>query len=103
MRSAIITRHAMKRCRGRLGVPKKAVQSLADAALVEGTARQDVTGHARRYMDQAYLSHRVADNIRAYRGSLFLFRGDTLITAWPLPANVHRRIDAQKPERNSWS
>lgn len=94
--SAQVTRHGEKRIRKRIGLPKKTVQRLADAALVEGSRHSDFAGSFRKYLDAVYLEHRNANNMRVYRGNLFLFNGSTLITCWVLP----NRFRHTKPGRS---
>lgn len=81
-----ITRHGSKRVRERLGIPKKAVARMAELALVEGKRHADFAGAMRRYMDGVFLEHKTANNMRVYAQHLFVFNGETLITAWQLPA-----------------
>lgn len=85
MTDAIITTHADERVRKRLGLPRKAVEKQAAAALARGATHADYSGSFRRYLDKVFLSERNASNMRVHAGHLYLFNGDTLITCWPIP------------------
>lgn len=84
-RAVYITRHARQRCRQRLKVPKRAVDRLARMALAERRPREEFTGGIRSYLDDVVMKKHMATNIRVFRGFVFLFTPDTLITVWPLP------------------
>lgn len=85
MTDAVITDHADQRVRKRLGLPRKAVDKQATAALERGAAHSDFSGSFRRYLDKVFLSERRASNMRVHAGHLYLFAGETLITCWALP------------------
>lgn len=80
-----VSRHGEQRSRERLGVPKRAVARMADAALKTGAKHSDFSGSMRRYLDGVFLEHGKPNNMRVYNQHLFLFSGETLITVWPVP------------------
>lgn len=80
-----ITRHAEKRTRLRLGLPKQSVTKNAENALQYGLAHKDTTGSLNRYITGLYLKHRSGNNIRIYCDTVYIFSGDKLITLFPLP------------------
>lgn len=86
-----MTTHASARMRERMGVPKRAVAKLAETALSEGKRHSDFAGSIRRYLDGVFLQHRSATNMRVYAQHLFIFDGETLITAWMLPPKFRNR------------
>lgn len=81
-----ITKHGGQRVRERLGVPKRAVERMAAAALKEGAQHSDFAGSMRRYLDAVFFDYGTATNMRVYNQHLFIFNGETLITAWAIPA-----------------
>ena len=83
--TAFVTQHGEKRVRKRMGLPKRAVQKLAERALTEGVDHGSFSGSFKRYLDGVFLSKQNADNLRVFHGFLFLFSCETLITCWPLP------------------
>lgn len=93
---AIVTRHGRNRMK-RIGLSKSLAQTQADKALEFGLRHVEATGPLKRYMDHVFLSHRNADNMRVYHGSLYIFCGDVLITIYTLD-NDKRRI-AEKLEK----
>lgn len=81
-----LTKHGVRRTRERLGIPKRAVSRMAERALVHGAQRTDFSGALRRYLDAHFHNHsRLGNNMRVYGEHLFIFAGETLITAWTLP------------------
>lgn len=80
-----ITRHAEKRTRLRLGLPKRSVTKNAENALRYGLTHKDTTGSFNRYITGLYLKHGNGNNIRIYCNTVYIFSGDKLITLFPLP------------------
>ena len=90
-----VTEHADLRVRKRLGLPRRAVERQAAAAMEQGATHGQFTGKFRRYLDGVYLRERSANNMRVHAGHLYIFVDDILITCWPLPPHF-RNI---KPRR----
>ncbi|UTC29583.1 hypothetical protein BAMBUS_05250 [Brevundimonas phage vB_BpoS-Bambus] len=82
-----VTDHADLRVRKRLGLPRRAVERQAAAALEKGATHSQFSGKFRRYLDGIYLRERTANNMRVHGGHLYVFVDDILITCWPLPAD----------------
>ena len=80
-----ITKHAEKRIRQRVGVPKGSVEETAKKALDFGLKHAETAGGLHRYIDALFLSHGVANNVRIYGQKVYLFCRETLITVMPLP------------------
>lgn len=80
-----VSDHADLRMRKRLGIPRKAVERQAQAALAHGARHRDYAGSFRRYLDRVYLSERAAPDMRVHGGFLYLFNKGVLITCWPVP------------------
>jgi hypothetical protein len=81
----IVTSHAAKRISKRIGVPKKAVQKLAETAISDGKSHSDFSGSMKRYLDSEFFKERSASNMRVWSGYLFIFSGEVLITVFLLP------------------
>lgn len=65
---------------------------MAHKAMDEGASPQAFRGRMRRYLDG------IADGatLRVYAGHVFVFRGLTLITGWPVPSDL-RKSKAKHP------
>lgn len=81
----IVTHHAEKRIRQRLGLPKSAVQSIADKAEIYGHTADKFTGSFRRYMDSFYYNSGDAEKAIYHNGYMFLTKEDRLITVFRVP------------------
>lgn len=81
-----VTRHAERRTRERVGIPKKAVRRAAAKAITEGIRRTETDGGLRRYLDWLYWrGNGGASNIMVYGDKVYLFNDDTLITVLNVP------------------
>ena len=89
----IVTRHADKRTRQRVGVNRSAVQKLAKKALAEGYTRYDFSGSLRRYLDALYHYNPNANNIRVWSEKVWIFDDHTLITVLDLPQRYKNRAN----------
>ena len=93
----ITTNHGAKRVRKRIGIKKKAVNAMRDAAFEKGLTHAQATGTLSRYYDKLYLEYESANNVRIYANYVWIFAGETLITVFPIPSNLRRRaIGAQR-------
>lgn len=93
--AAIITHHALHRCRKRFGLPTKAVKRAADIALRDGVPREQFSGRFRRYLDGVFMQECTAGEMRVYGDRLFIFDGRLLLTAWQLPGNYRRLLQRE--------
>jgi hypothetical protein len=84
------THHGEKRVRKRIGIKKKAVNAMRDAAFNKGIKHSQATGRISRYFDRLFLEHATANNIRLYANYVWIFAGETLITVFPIPSNLRR-------------
>ena len=81
-----VTRHAERRIRERVGIPKKACRRAAAKAITQGIRRTDTEGGLRQYLDWLYFSKGgMASNIVVYGDKVYLFNDDTLITVMNIP------------------
>lgn len=86
--SVIVTRHAEKRIRQRLGLNKKSTERAAEKALQFGVTHAEAKGNLCRYLDGIFLLNYRPTNIRVYNHSVYLFCDTKLITVLPLPNNL---------------
>lgn len=88
MDEVIVTSHAAKRFKQRVGLPKKACLGHAQRAYNNGFKHSEAKGRAKRYMDKIFLTHMKANQMRVYGEFIYMFQGITLITVLPLPKSV---------------
>ena len=100
MSEAVVTAHAQKRTKERVGLPKRAVEKNAERALREGITHAETSGSLRRYMDSLFLTKRTANQLRIYCGNVYLFCNDVLITVVPLPQKYRATAEGIKKRRN---
>ena len=93
--AAVVSNHAEKRIRERVGLKKKCVDKNAEKALEKGLKHSDVRGRLKKYMDKIYLSGRNVNNARIYHHFVYLFHDNLLITVVPLPRELHAAADSQ--------
>lgn len=87
-----VTYHARKRMKGRMGANKSSVERMADIAYKKGIRHSDTTGDLHRWMDAQYLSERIANNMRIYGETLYIFRDQTLITVLHVPNKMRKQV-----------
>ena len=94
----IVTKHAEKRIRQRLGINKKSTEKAAEKALQLGVTHSETKGNLHRYLDGIFLLNYKPTNMRVYNHAVYLFRDTKLITVLPLPKNLWTYAD--KLQRN---
>lgn len=82
----IVTTHAQKRTKERVGLPKSAAKRNADRAFSDGIRRGETSGSLRRYLDMLYFRKETANQLRVYCGNVYIFCHGKLVTVIPLPA-----------------
>ena len=63
---------------------------MAQKAFEEGKSHEEFSGSFASYLMMVYHKQETATNMRVYAGHLFLFAGDILVTAWPVPSQYRR-------------
>ena len=86
----IVTKHAKKRFKQRVGLPKRICLANAEKAFTVGFRHCDARGKAGRYLDKLFLEHRTANNLRVYGQFVYVFKGNLLITIVGLPKSVRK-------------
>lgn len=97
-----VTKHATKRIKTRLGVPKQSSDRIAGQALEYGIRHSDTTGALNRYITNLYFRHSTANNIRVFNSYVYIFQDEKLITVFQLPQKfrkaANRIADKKKKE-----
>lgn len=83
-----ITKHAKKRTKQRIGVPKKDSEKNAEKAMKYGITHSEAKGNLYRYMSKVFLRNETPNNMRVYNRKLYLFKGKVLITILDVPHNL---------------
>lgn len=93
------TVHGGKRVRKRIGIKKKAVDKMRDAAFAKGLTHAQAVGSLSKYYDKLFLEYETGNNIRMYANYVWIFAGDTLITVFPIPNNLRGSVLAALRKR----
>lgn len=96
-----VTKHADKRMRSRVGIPRSAVKKMAAKAMSEVVARLDTHGSLRRYLDKLYYYNQTANNIRVWGEKVWIFSDNTLITVLDLPQRYKNRANNMRKEQTA--
>ena len=96
-----MTRHGERRTRERLGIPRSAVNRMADKALREGIHRTETHGSLRRYLDSLYHYDESANNIRVYSEKVWIFSEDKLITVLDLHQRYKNRANEMQGRKTN--
>lgn len=91
-----VSRHADRRVRERVGIPRSAVKKMAARARAEGVSRLDTKGSLRRYLDALYHYNEQADSIVVYNEKVWIFSGTTLITVLDLHQRYKNRANGMQ-------
>ena len=88
----IVTHHAKKRLKQRMGINKKSYDKISKRALEEGLKHSETSGLLRKYLNKIFLSHdRKAGNLRVYHQKIFVFTSDNiLVTILQLPSQLFK-------------
>lgn len=90
--SVIVTKHAEKRLRERMGLGKKAVQRAAETAYEKGIKHSETTGNLNKWVTSLYFNNKTANNIRLYNDKAWIFAGQNLITVLQIPASLKKSV-----------
>ena len=84
----LVSKHAIKRMKERLGLPKKACQKASDIAFEKGVKHSNTKGRIHKFFTYLYHRNKTANNLRVYGKYVYVFAGNTLITVVPLPSTM---------------
>lgn len=87
----IITAHAYKRAKERLGLDHNATDRMAVKAFVAGLKHSDCKAKLKKYVDWLFLQYKKCGNIRIYGEAVWLFTEGTLVTILNLP-NEYKKL-----------
>ncbi len=87
-----VSNHAEFRIRKRLGIKKKAVESMKAAALTRGMRHDQTTGRLNRYFDALYFKYLIATNVRIYANFVWIFSDTGLVTVFPIPKEFRKLV-----------
>ena len=101
----VVTKHAEKRLRERMGLGKKAVQRAAETAYEKGIKHAETTGNLNKWITSLYFNNKTANNIRLYNDKAWIFAGKNLITVLQIPASLKKSVkdvlDRKKAEESA--
>lgn len=90
--TVVVTKHAEKRLRERMGLGKKAVQRAAEMAFDKGIKHAETTGNLNKWITSLYFNNKTANNIRLYNDKAWIFVGKNLITVLQIPASLKKSV-----------
>lgn len=90
--AVVVTKHAEKRLRERMGLGKKAVQRAAEMAFDKGIKHAETTGNLNKWITSLYFNNKTANNIRLYNDKAWIFAGKNLITVLQIPASLKKSV-----------
>ncbi len=99
---AKLTKHGKRRVSERIGATSKAAEQNVKRAFRRGITHSETYDELHSWMSGKFLSYKSASNMRIYRGYLYIFNKDVLITVYPLPeqfANIEEFVDADAYDR----
>ncbi len=83
--TSIITTHAKKRIKQRLGISKKLSKSIVKKALEKGIHHDELKGNLKIYIDEIHSQTHEATTVKILNDYIYLFKGIILITVMKLP------------------
>ena len=89
-----MTRHADRRIRERVGVPRSAAKKLAVKAKTQGVERRDTSGSLRRYLDYLFYYNDNSDAIYVWAEKVYIFADEALVTVLNLPTRYRNTANA---------
>lgn len=90
--AVVVTKHAEKRLRERMGLGKKSVQRAAEMAFDKGIKHAETTGNLNKWITSLYFNNKTANNIRLYNDKAWIFVGKNLITVLQIPASLKKSV-----------
>lgn len=90
--TVLITKHAYKRAKERLGWKKKPLDKMAEKAYREGITHKKTKGLLRKYITKQWFMHKKINNPRIYGENIYFFCDNKLITLYQLPTNLKRHL-----------
>ncbi len=92
-----VTIHGALRALQRIGVGDKEAQRLASEAYYSGEEFHETKGKLRKYLERLK-ERRLGARARVYKGYIFIFDRDRLVTVYPIP-DFAEEFEKKKPSR----
>ena len=99
---AVLTKHGEKRIAERIGASQSSALKNANKAFKYGIRHKETLGGLHDWMSGKFLLHKSASNMRIYRGYMYVFSKDVLITVYPIPdiyASIEDYVDPEAYDR----
>jgi hypothetical protein len=87
-----VSKHAEKRIRKRLGIPRKAIAKFIDEAETRGTPLNQFKGRVKKFYDAISIRHSAGNKTFSYRDYLFIMQDDILITVYEVPKYLQGKV-----------
>lgn len=88
-----VSKHGSFRTRKRGGIPKRTVRKMVAVALERGLTYDQTTGSLRRYIDAIRLRDGTYETVvKVYGTMTFIFKENTLVTAFQTPSKYHKLV-----------
>ena len=82
-----MTKHGEERIRERCGLPKKAVNKMAETAFQKGLNHSDCTGRLGKYLDNLFFNGKGWGYIKLYAEKVWIYtKEQDLITVFNIPS-----------------
>ena len=95
-----VSKHANRRSRERIGIPKRAVERNARKALAHGLGYAQARGDLKDYIYWLYNRYdRNGNNIKIYNGYVYVFHDEILITVLNVPPEHRKQAKWQQEKR----
>ena len=96
----MVTKHAKRRLKERMGVNKGTVDEAARRALKEGIHHNQARGDLQKWIDAEFLKYHTANNCRYFANKLYIFHNDCLITVLDdknhIDENLRQNVESDK-------
>lgn len=93
MVEVVLTKHAKKRTKERLGLNKSTLQKEATKAFEKGLNHRELKGSVKKLFDALYFKYQTANNIKLYSNYLYIFKGNILLTVYPVPQPYRKKAE----------
>lgn len=90
----VVTNHAKKRMKKRVGTSCKNYDKIAQKAIDDGIRHEETKGNLCKWLDKLFLSHGVGANMRIYHQKVFIFTKEyVLVTVIDVPSNLLNAVN----------
>lgn len=89
----IVTKHATRRIRSRVGIAKGGAERVAGRALEKGISHGETSGVLHGYMTRLFFKYKTATNLRIWCNYVYVFCDETLVTVFQLPPELRKQAE----------